>query len=107
MIALIGEKELWRGFIPLGIKVFEANNKEEVLAAITDVKNEKNEKYDFVFLSEYAARLIENLLEDLYKEKDFNIVLMPSLSEKNKYEELYFKRLKSVVEKAMGVDILS
>ena len=106
MIALIGEKELWLGFVPLGVKVFEVTTKDQVLSAIDEVKKENIE---FLFLSEYAAKLIENLLDDLYKSNDFNVVLLPSsnFGEKDKKEELYFKRLKSVVEKAMGVDILS
>jgi vacuolar-type H+-ATPase subunit F/Vma7 len=106
MIALIGEKELWRGFIPLGVKVFETENKEQILSAINTVKTEN---YDFIFLSEYVASLIEDMLDDLTKENILNIVLLPSIdtTKKNTEDQLYFKRMKKVVEKAMGVDILS
>lgn len=105
MIALIGEKGLWRGFAPLGVKIFEIENKGEVLDSIGAVKAEN---LDFLFLSDYAANLIEDSLDDMYKEGSINIVILPSMdNSKTKAEQLYFKRMKSVVEKAMGVDLLS
>ena len=43
-----------------------------------------------------------------YKDKNLNIVLLPSVSvdKKDFKNELYYKRLKNITEKAMGVDIL-
>ncbi len=105
MIALIGEKEIWRGFNSFGIKLFEVSSEIQVLDSITKVLEEK---CDFVFISEFAAKLIKSKLDELYKKQDLNIIILPSLDRnQEKDEQIYFKRLKSVVEKAMGVDVLS
>lgn len=104
MIALIGEKEIWKGFSPLGVKVFEVNSSQEVFNAWEKINSEN---FKFLFLSEYCASLIEDKLDDLYKQTKINVVLLPSIDGTKTEDKLYFKRLKSVVEKAMGVDILS
>ena len=105
MIALIGEKELWRGFEPLGVKVFEADSRDEVIESVNQIKHDK---FAFVLISEGVALKIEDILDSLYKEEDMNVVLLPALdaNEKALEEQLYYKRLKAVTEKAMGVDIL-
>ncbi|MDR0676326.1 MAG: hypothetical protein LBF97_04740 [Elusimicrobiota bacterium] len=103
MIALIGEKEIWKGFIPLGVTVFEVDNGEQVIKVWEEIKKCN---YKFLFLSEYAGKLIEDNLDDLYKQTQINVVLLPSLDDKKNEDKLYYKRLKSIVEKAMGVDIL-
>jgi len=105
MIALIGEKEIWRSLSPLGVKVIEAESREEVLSSIDKVKEGS---YQLVFISEEVAGTIEDLLDEIYKSKDLNLVLLPKLvvdNIKNK-DSLSFIRLKKVVEKAMGIDIL-
>ena len=105
MIALLGEKEIWKGFSPLGVKVFEVENMEEIDSALKIIKTQN---FSFVLISDEIARKIESKLDLLYKDKNLNIVLLPSVSvdKKDFKNELYYKRLKNITEKAMGVDIL-
>ncbi|MCP4481959.1 MAG: hypothetical protein GY817_04005 [bacterium] len=104
MIALIGEKEIWRGFVPLGVKLFEADTRDEVVSCIQEVSSSD---FMFVLISDGTAIKIEDLLESLYKK--LNIVLLPSIESGSNppEDQLYFKRLKAITKKAMGVDILS
>jgi len=105
MIALIGEKEVWNGLAPLGVNVFEVETRAEIEQAIENIKQQN---FFFILISDEIAKKIEDKIDLLYKDKNLKIVLLPSIAgdKKEFKEQLYYKRLQHITEKAMGVDIL-
>ncbi len=104
MIALIGEKEIFRFFLPFGIKVYEIESKNDILSYILEIK--KN-NYKILFLSNYSASLIKDELENLYNDKnDLKIIILPPTKNENSVP-LYKQYLKFIVEKAVGIDLLN
>ena len=104
MIALIGEKEIWNGFTPLGVKIFEVETRDEIFSALDEVENAD---FLFVLISDQAAVKIEKDLNDIFKKRKMKIFLLSSINSKDQKNELYYKRLKTLTEQAMGVDVLT
>lgn len=103
-IALIGEKEIFNFFMPFGIKIYEATSRDDILSYIFEIKKTD---YKILLLSNYSASLIEKDLESIYVNRDsLNIFILPPIKKEDK-NSLYKTYLRHIVEKAVGIDLLS
>jgi len=105
MLALICEKEIFSFFKPFGVKIYEAESKDDILSYISEIKKSDCK---VLFLSNYSASLIEDDLEYIYNttKNSLNILILPPTKNENN-DSLYKKYLKYIVEKAVGIDLLN
>jgi len=113
-IAIVGNKETILGFKALGLETFNANNTEEAVKILFDLKsqhvvlNEKTEekraKYAIIFITEDLAMNIE---KDDYKKLSQKvlpaIIPVPGSQGTTGYG---IKRIGKMVEQAVGSDIM-
>lgn len=111
-MAIIGPRETILGFKALGIEPVYANEPKVALELLFNLKKERIEfegdlkhKYAIIFLMEEMAKVIT---DDDYKKLSSDalpaIIPLPSHLGTTGYG---LKKLKTIVEKAVGMDILS
>lgn len=109
-IAIIGNKETILGFKALGVETFDANNGEEALKQLFELKKAKREggkeneaKYAIIFITEELASEIPH---DDYKKLSQDalpaIIPLPGSTGSTGYG---LKRIGKIVEQAVGSDI--
>lgn len=97
-VAIIGPESSVIGFKAFGFETFFADSKEQVKEFITTILNTK--EYAIIFIT---AKLAHEIPEEINNAKrQLSITLLPT---SKKEEDLADEHLKSVAEKATGVDI--
>lgn len=106
-IAIIGQKDVILGFKAIGITAVNANNSEEALTALKELKAEMNgeqPKYAIIMVTEDLAK---DFPEEDYKKlsEDMlpSILVIPGVQGST---GVGMKRLGKIVEKAIGSNIL-
>lgn len=100
-IAMIGDRDSILGFKALGVSIFPAENREKVTSAF---KTTVDEEYKIVFITDDVMPEQEEIAMRL-RDKDFPVVI-PIPSNKGS-TGLGTERLRGLVRKAAGADILS
>lgn len=100
-IAFLGSKDTVKGFVPLGVSAYATGDRESALQALRACLREG---FAIVCVTEEIAVLLEQELKALRFEPTPAILVVPSMSGSS---GLGLHRLKSLVEKAVGADILS
>lgn len=104
-IAIIGNKETILGFKALGVKTLNANNAEEALKILLELKAETQEKYAIIFITEDLAMEIPHKdYKKLSQEALPAIIPLPGSKGTTGYG---LKRIGKMVEQAIGSDILN
>jgi vacuolar-type H+-ATPase subunit F/Vma7 len=104
VITFIGEKDIWQLFKIFGIKLIDPKTSEETIAAVNAAIDAKA---TIIFISENKARLLDNI-DHYYNNPNFNIILLPApTSNQADRDTISYKKLKNVIEKSIGFDILS
>ena len=113
-IAIIGNKDTILGFKALGIKTFNATNRDEAVKTLFELKDKKQESdgksldkkqlYAIIFITEDLAELI-NKEEYIKLSKNAlpAIIPLPSSSGTSGYG---IKRIGKIIEMAIGSDII-
>ncbi len=99
-IAFIGHRDAILGFKALGVTVMPATNRQATLEALARVREQD---YEIVFITEPLARDIEAELEEMTQAPRPVVTILP---DHRGSSGIGMARLKSRVEKAIGVDIL-
>jgi len=99
-IAIIGDNNIILGFKALGVNTFSVKNKFETEQALDKIKSEND--YGIIFITENFTEQVKEKLEEIKGEALPAIVPIPS----NIKTGAGLKNLKSIVEKAVGSDIL-
>ena len=100
-IAMIGDRDSILGFKSLGVSIFPAENQEKATDALKDTVAQE---YKIVFITDDVMPEYEVVAEHL-QNKTFPVV-MPIPSNKGS-TGLGTERLRSLVRKAAGADILA
>ncbi|MCU0612102.1 MAG: V-type ATP synthase subunit F [Candidatus Eisenbacteria bacterium] len=100
-IAFLGSTDTVKGFTPLGVSTYPATNRESALQALRGCLQEG---FAIVCVTEEIALLLEQELKALRFEPTPAILVVPSMTGST---GLGLRRLKTLVEKAVGADILS
>lgn len=98
-MAAIGDQDAIVIFNAIGIKTFKAKSADEVDRIIFDLVNQKCK---IIYLSESLYLSLNETLEK-YKSSPFPIIIPIPTSEEN--QGIGMKKIKSNVEKAIGIDI--
>ncbi len=105
-IAIIGGRDSILGFTSMGIEIFPVQNEQEALRESTRLVKEEKDVYAIIFITDDLAAGIDKQLEALKKE----ITLLPAIviipSHKGSLG-LATQKIRKMVEKALGADILS
>lgn len=99
-IAVVGEEEAVLGFRSLGADIFALGGPEQgekILAAL------KRGKYGVVFLTEQAAEALPELVKAFEDQPLPAVAIIPGIEGSL---GLAWMRMKKIVEKAVGADIL-
>ena len=111
-MAIIGARETIMGLKALGLDTVEVTDPEEVVKALYTLKREKQEvegenfnKYAIIFVMEDCARAISP--EDYKKLTTDPLPAIISLPSHLGSTGFGLAKLKSIVEKAVGMDILN
>jgi len=99
-IAFIGQRDAILGFKALGVTVMPATDRDTALEALADAKEQE---YEIVFITEPLARDLEAELAELSQAPRPVVTILP---DHRGATGVGMARLKSRVEKAIGVDIL-
>ncbi len=99
-IAFIGQRDAILGFKALGITVMPATDRQGALEALA---NAREQDYEIVFITEPVAREIQAELDELTQAPRPVVTILP---DHRGSSGIGMARLKSRVEKAIGVDIL-
>jgi V/A-type H+-transporting ATPase subunit F len=100
-IAFLGSKDTVAGFVALGVEAYPVADRAEARTALRRCRAEKTA---VVFVTEEVAAMLDDELAALRFEPTPAILVVPSAIGG---EEFGLKRLKILVEKAVGADILS
>ena len=105
MIGLIGKKGLWNVIKPLGLVLYEAEAERDVRDALAHFESQKAQ---LVFISEDVVDMLKHDIDELCQETRCNVVVLPSpvIANDEIKKGFAYERIRKVVEKAMGVDIL-
>lgn len=99
-IGVIGEKDSVMGFIALGFSVFPAENREQAVAALTQMAQDQ---YAVIYITEQTAAKIENEINQ-YRESRFPAIIpIPGIQGSL---GIGMRGVRRCVEKAVGADIL-
>lgn len=98
-IAVVGDKESIFGFSAIGMDIYPAYEEDEVKKIIPKLIEEN---YAIIYITENVSIKSEKYLEKLQKNKIPAIVTIPSNIGSMKYGE---KRIKDMVQKAVGIEI--
>lgn len=100
-VGIVGPKDIYLGFKGLGLKVMDARTPKEAEAAILALLDQGTA---IIFVAEELAQGLRPLLERFSRQPSPTIVMIPdhrgSLG-------LARERLRRLVEKAVGIDILA
>ncbi len=99
-IAFLGSKDTVVGFTPLGISTYAVADRESALAALRECLNSN---FAILFVTEMIAELIEGELKAIRFSPTPAILVVPSILGST---GLGIRRLRALVEKAVGADIL-
>jgi len=99
-LAIIGDIDSIYGFGALGIEVFPVLSSDEALKKIKEISCET---YAIIYIIEQFAHEILDEINILNKNTESAIVIIPGIKENLNLGNL---NLKSMVEKAVGSDIL-
>ena len=99
-VGVIGDRDSVLGFRALGMVVLPAETREEILAALEETLKED---CAVVFLTEHAAALVPDRLEQLRERRIPAVVPIPSTRGTT---GIGMGQVKETVRKAVGVDIL-
>lgn len=98
-MAAIGDQDSIAIFNTIGMKTYKAQTSEEVDRIIFDLVNRKCK---IIYVAESLYQLLDETL-DKYKSSPFPIIIPIPTSEENM--GIGMKKIKSNVEKAIGIDI--
>lgn len=99
-IAIIGDKDSILGFKALGVSVFPVAG----LSDATDVlRRVSSEGYAVIYIAEHFAQDMQDIIKKLQQASLPAIVVIPDHRENR---GLAMQKLKAIMEKAVGVDIL-
>jgi len=100
-IAFLGSKDTVKGFKPLGVAIYPSADRESAVQALRACLQEG---FAIVCVAEEIAVLLEQELKALRFEPTPAILVVPSMTGST---GLGLRRLKTLVEKAVGADIFS
>jgi len=99
-IGLIGDRDTIMGFRALGLDTYEVITREDTIEAMNQVMNND---YALIFMTERIFALIPDLLRE-YRDRSLPVINI--IPDNRGNLGLGMKRLRSMVEKAVGADIL-
>lgn len=100
-IAFLGSKDTVSGFIPLGVAAYAVSDHESALGAFNECLARR---YAVLFMTEEIAQALEKELKAIRFNQTPAVLVVPSILGS---QGLGLRRLRSLVEKAVGADILS
>jgi len=100
-IAIVGKKDVYLGFKALGVTVRDARTPQAAEAAVRDLVAKG---FSIIFLSESLARELGALLDSFSKQSTPAIVMIP---DNTGSLGIARERIRRLVERAVGIDILS
>lgn len=100
-IAIVGKKDVYVGFKALGVTVRDARTPQGAERAVLDLVAQG---FSIIFLQESLARELEALLERFRKQPTPAIVMIP---DNTGSLGIARERIRRLVERAVGIDILS
>lgn len=100
-IAFLGSTDTVKGFLPLGVRPYPVETREAALEALKDCLRRK---VAIVVVAEEIAQVLEHELRALRFCPTPAILVVPSMTMAS---GMGMERLRSLVEKAVGADILS
>ncbi len=99
-IGLIGDRDTIMGFRALGLETYEVITREDTTAALQSVMKED---YALIFMTERTYALVPDLLRE-FRERSLPVINI--IPDNRGNLGLGMKRMRSMVEKAVGADIL-
>ncbi|MEW5866993.1 MAG: V-type ATP synthase subunit F [Bacillota bacterium] len=99
-IAAVGEQDAVFGFRTLGVDVFAVKDLEEVAGALAELRKDK---YAVVFVTEQVAKAASDVIEELADAPLPAVLIIPGIGPSCGFAS---GRMKRIVEKAVGADIL-
>ncbi len=100
-VAFLGSKDTVAGFTPLGVATFPVNGYDSARDAFTIcLKN----RFAILFVTEEISELLEKELKSIRFEPTPAVLVVPSMMGS---KWLGLSRLRNLVEKAVGADILT
>ncbi len=99
-IAMIGDKDSILGFKALGVSIYPVVDASE---AATVLRQASSGDYAIIFITEYFAQGIQDKIKELQQVSLPAITIIPDHREDL---GLAMDKLKKIMEKAVGVDIL-
>ncbi len=99
-IAMIGDKDSILGFKALGVSVYPVVDVNEAASVL---RKASSGDYAIIFISEYFAQGIQDIISELQQVSLPAITIVPDHRENH---GMAMKKLKTIMEKAVGVDIL-
>ncbi|MBT3834966.1 V-type ATP synthase subunit F [Candidatus Peribacteria bacterium] len=103
-IAIIGSKEAIEGFSLLGVKTVPAQNTEEAVEKIREMKRSSDEVFAIIFITEDLAKDFTQDDEKFFAKDPLPAIIpLPSHHGSTGYS---MERLSRIVERAVGSDIL-
>ncbi|HZW49216.1 MAG TPA: V-type ATP synthase subunit F [Bacillota bacterium] len=99
-IGLIGDRDTIMGFRALGLDTYEVITREDTIEAMNQVMNND---YALIFMTERIFALIPDLLRE-YRDRSLPVINI--IPDNRGNLGLGMKRMRSMVEKAVGADIL-
>lgn len=99
-MGLIGDRDTIMGFRALGLNTHEIVTREDAIAALRQVMEED---YAVIFMTERTYALIPDVLRE-YRDRSLPVINI--IPDNRGNLGLGLKRMRSLVEKAVGADIL-
>lgn len=100
-IAIVGKKDVYLGFKALGVTVRDARTPQAAEAAVLDLVSQG---FSIIFLSESLAQELGALLDRFSRQPAPAIVMIP---DNTGSLGIARERIRRLVERAVGIDILS
>lgn len=101
-IAAVGEEDIILGFKALGIETHPVAEAKDVVALLEHLINSK--EYGIIFVSESMAEKVEGLMTEYGSLPLPSVVYIPGSQGSQGFA---MKRIRGIIEKAVGADILS
>jgi V/A-type H+-transporting ATPase subunit F len=100
-IAIVGKKDVYLGFKALGLTVVDARTPQVAERAILDLVSQE---FAIIFVSESLASELSPLLDRFSKQSTPAVVMIPDNAGS---AGIARERIRKLVERAVGIDILS
>lgn len=100
-IAIVGKKDVYLGFKALGVTVRDARTPQAASQAVLDLASQG---FSIIFVSESLAREMGALVERFSKQSTPAVVMIP---DNTGSLGIARERIRKLVERAVGIDILS